>query len=185
MSALARILSQQEVNPPGPGSASQRQWQSGRLLIIGYGNPLRGDDGIGWRVTDQLAALVGDAAKVLTVHQLTPELAEPISKADLVIFIDASYTGRPGSWTCETIRPGPESSDAFTHYFMPAKLLNYADAIFGANPKALLISVAGTAFGCGDELSPRTAAIVPEIVATVLRMVERQFGEIPGMNIPL
>jgi hydrogenase maturation protease len=137
------------------------------LLIIGYGNPLRGDDGIGWRVADQLAALTGDAATVLTVHQLTPELAEPISKADLVIFVDACYAGQPGSWTCETIRPDQESPAAFTHYFGPANLLGYAKAIFDAKPSALLISVAGASFDCGDQLSPAVAGIIPEIVATV------------------
>ncbi|MBV8099116.1 MAG: hydrogenase maturation protease [Verrucomicrobia bacterium] len=137
------------------------------LLIIGYGNPLRGDDGIGWRVADQLAALAGDAATVLTVHQLTPELAEPISKAELVIFIDACYGGQPGSWTCETISLDQESSEAFTHYFTPANLLGHASTIFGAKPKALLISVAGASFDCGDHLSVDVAAIIPEIVANV------------------
>jgi len=104
---------------------------------------------------------------LLTVHQLTPELAEPISKADLVIFVDACYAGQPGSWTCETISLGQESSEAFTHYFTPANLLGYANTIFGAKPKALLISVAGASFDCGDQLSPAVAAIIPEIVATV------------------
>ena len=137
------------------------------LLIIGYGNPLRGDDGIGWRVADQLAALIGDAATLLTVHQLTPELAEPISKADLVIFVDACYAGQPGSWTCETISPNQESPAAFTHYFAPENLLGYAKAMFDAKPRALLVSIAGASFECGDQLSPAVAGIIPEIVATV------------------
>jgi hydrogenase maturation protease len=138
-----------------------------RMLIIGYGNPLRGDDGVGWQVAEQLAKLAVESTKVLAVHQLTPELAEPISRADSVIFIDACYQGPPGSWTCETIRPDPSRSEAFTHYFTPVNLLSYANAVFSASPKALLISVAGSSFDCGEELSPRVEAIVPEIVASV------------------
>ena len=166
---LARKLTEQELRPGCNPDDVERQHPErlSRLLIIGYGNPLRRDDGIGWRVADRLATLAGDAAKVLTVHQLTPELAEPISKAGLVIFIDACYAGRAGSWTCETISPDQESPAAFTHYFAPENLLGYAKAIFGAKPKALLISVAGASFDCGDQLSPAVAGIVPEIVATV------------------
>jgi len=138
-----------------------------RLLIVGYGNPLRGDDGVGWRVADQLAKFVGESAQVLAVHQLTPELAEPISEVDLVIFVDASYDGEPGTWTCESIRPNPNGPDSFTHYFTPMSLLSYARAVFNASPKALLISVAGSSFDCGKELSSGVAGVVPEIVACV------------------
>ena len=138
-----------------------------RLLIVGYGNPLRQDDGIGWKIADRLAGLASDATKVLAVHQLTPELAEPISEADLVIFVDADFEGQPGNWTCETIRPDPNPSEAFTHYFTPMNLLSYASAVYGARPKALLISVAGGSFDCGEELSPSVATVVPEIVACV------------------
>jgi hydrogenase maturation protease len=147
--------------------ASERKRPPGRLLVIGYGNPLRGDDGVGWRIADQLAKLAGDSATVLTVHQLTPELAEPISSADLVVFIDACCEGQPGTWTCETIQPDPSLSQTFTHYFTPANLLSYAQATVSVSPKALLISVAGRSFNCGEELTPAVATIVPEIVASV------------------
>jgi hydrogenase maturation protease len=146
---------------------ADRKRPGGRLLIIGYGNPLRGDDGVGWQIADQLARLAGDSAKVLIVHQLTPELTEPISAADLVVFIDACYEGQPGTWTCETIRPDPNPSHKFTHYFTPANLLSYTSTVFGVNPKALLISVAGRSFDYSQDLSPAVAAIVPEIVASV------------------
>ena len=164
---------------PAGASGNERERQSGtglaepnvgslfRLLVIGYGNPLRGDDGIGSQIAYGLAKLAGDSTRVLVVHQLTPELAEPISEADLVIFIDACYEGIPGNWTCETIRPDPSPPQAFTHNFTPATLLSFASALLGANPGALLISVAGGLFDCGEVLSPSVAAVVPEIVACV------------------
>ena len=141
--------------------------ETDRLLIIGYGNPLRGDDGVGWRIADQLAKFVGESAEVLAVHQLTPELAEAISEVDLVIFVDASYGGEPGTWTCEAIGPNPDAPDSFTHHSTPANLLSYARAVFKASPKALLISVAGGSFDCGEELSSGVTAIVPEIVGCI------------------
>lgn len=86
-------------------------------LIIGYGNPLRGDDGFGWHVADRLTELLNDeSAKILAVHQLTPELAESIGEAKLVIFVDAAYGGEPGSWKCEPVASDTILSNALTHY---------------------------------------------------------------------
>ena len=139
----------------------------GRLLVIGYGNPLRSDDGLGWMIAKRLAKRIGKSATVLTVQQLTPELAEPVSMADLVIFIDACYEGAPGSWQCETIQGALAPSQTFAHHLTPATLLIYARAVLTAEPAALLVSVAGGSFEYGQNLSPRVAAIVPEIVSTV------------------
>jgi len=161
--ALSRKLN--DRNQAAAGDNQERACR--RLLIIGYGNPLRGDDAIGWQIADQLAKVAGNSTRVLAVHQLTPELAEAIAEADLVIFIDARYDGQPGIWTCETIRPDSTGSDAYTHYFTPVNLLNYASAVFDANPTALLISVAGSSFDCSETLSPAVAAAVPEIVACI------------------
>ena len=61
------------------------------VLVVGYGNPLRSDDGIGWHAADLLATdprLAG--AQVLTHHQLAPELAEDISRASLVVLVSAA-----------------------------------------------------------------------------------------------
>jgi hydrogenase maturation protease len=136
-----------------------------RTLVIGYGNPLRGDDGLGWQVADCLAKVVADEkTKILAVHQLTPELAEPISNSDLVIFVDASYEGDPGSWRSEAIAPSSEISNALAHYFTPVGLLGYAYAIFKARPRSLLVSVAALTFDCGDKLSPKIETVIPDIV---------------------
>jgi hydrogenase maturation protease len=66
-------------------------------LVIGYGNPLRRDDGFGYQVARRLAELLpADRADVIACHQLTPELAEPISRSELVIFVDARQGAEPG-----------------------------------------------------------------------------------------
>ena len=76
------------------------------VLIIGYGNPLRTDDGLGWQAVQRLAASLKHApVEALAVHQLTPELGESIRSAGLVIFIDASHEGQPGTWTCAPVEP--------------------------------------------------------------------------------
>lgn len=151
-----------------------------RALIIGYGNPLRGDDRLGWQVADQVSEAVQNfgelsradkSTKVMAVHQLTPELAETISEAELVIFVDASRGGVPGSWRCETIARNTVASNAFAHYCTPATLLDYAETSFKARPRSMLISVAAESFDCGDQLTPNAEAVVPEIVQFICEQI--------------
>jgi hydrogenase maturation protease len=112
-----------------------------RKLVIGYGNRLRGDDGVGWEVASRLAAAVpSEAAHILTVHQLTPELAELVSEADLVIFIDASHVGEPGTWRCDHVKPRCASGNSLGHHFDVAGLLAYSEAVFNATSRARFFS---------------------------------------------
>ena len=135
-----------------------------RVLVIGYGNPLRGDDGLGWKIASGLAATIqGETIKVLAMHQLTPELSELISEVEFVVFIDAAHVGRPGSWKCETIEPKASSPQTLGHQLAPASLLDFARAIFKASPPAVLVSVAGSCFDCCQELTPPVAATLPAV----------------------
>jgi hydrogenase maturation protease len=137
----------------------------GRKLVIGYGNPLRGDDGLGWDIAGRLAATIPDKAiAIMAVHQLTPELAEPISEVEMVIFVDASYEGRPGTWKCEEVKPAPVTTSALGHHFDVSGLLAYVGAVFDASPQAFIVSVAAESFECHDHLTPAVERVLPEIV---------------------
>ena len=64
-------------------------------LILCFGNPLRGDEAVGWRVAERLpGAEVG--ARVVACHALVPEFAPAIAAAEVVIFVDACAGGTPG-----------------------------------------------------------------------------------------
>lgn len=143
-----------------------------RKLIIGYGNPLRGDDGVGWKAASILAAKIpSEAARVLTVHQLTPELAEAVSRAELVIFVDASAGGRPGTWKCEEIKSQSTCTNSLAHSFDASALLACSRAIFNATPRALLVSIAGESFAIQDSLTLTVEALLPEVVNYIRRKV--------------
>jgi len=114
-------------------------------LVIGYGNSLRGDDGAGPFVADQLGA---DA---IACHQLTPELAEPISRARRVIFVDA-HAGVPAGRI--SIQPIQARASAGIHRFDPEALLAWAQQLYGHAPEAVLIGIGGETFALGEGLSP-------------------------------
>lgn len=142
------------------------------VLIVGYGNPLRGDDGLGWHAAERLRGIVRDPnVEILAVHQLTPELMEPISRAGRAIFIDAGEGAVPGEIRESTVEPEP-SRAAFTHRATPPALLAGAKALYGHTPPATLITVAGADFSVSEKLSPAVEAAVDAIVEMVLRLIQ-------------
>ena len=149
-----------------------------RILIIGYGNPLRGDDRLGWFAAErleQLPELVEDRTiEIITCHQLTPELAEAVSQVKLVIFIDAAAQGTPGTVKCESLNTDPTQPDTLGHHFTPARVLAYAHAIFGGTPRAVVVSVAVESFELGEQLSQAVEAALPTVVERVLGIMQTQ-----------
>jgi hypothetical protein len=63
------------------------------ILVIAWGNPLREDDGVAWHVLEALRALrphpALPALHLRHAHQLVPEMAECVSRATGVVFVDA------------------------------------------------------------------------------------------------
>jgi hydrogenase maturation protease len=114
-------------------------------LVIGYGNTLRGDDGAGPFVATQLGA------GAIACYQLTPELAEPISQARQVIFVDA-HAGVPAGQIA--IHPIQPRVSAALHRFDPETLLAWSERLYGRAPDALLIGIGAASFGLGEGLSP-------------------------------
>ena len=113
-------------------------------LIIGYGNPLRGDDGFGWHAALRLREIIQDAGiEILAVHQLTPELMDAISRARRVIFIDAAVGEDAGKLTVTALETTGGPAAVFTHFATPAALLEGARSLYGAKPEGLLITVVG------------------------------------------
>jgi hydrogenase maturation protease len=142
------------------------------VLIIGCGNPLRCDDGMAWRVAEALSLRqLPPEVKIMVQHQLTPELAVPVSQAQAVIFLDAACEGRPGELRREAVSPGPAAA-AFSHEFSPAALLGLARELYGRSPEACAITLCGACFDHGEGLSVEVQAGLPQVVAMVLEQVQ-------------
>jgi len=113
-----------------------------KVLIIGYGNPLRGDDAVGPLVASRLGGVV--------VHQLNPELAEPLAAAGLAIFIDAQHDLSPGAVEISPI----EGSRVLTHHCTPAYLVQLARDVYGRAPHTVVVGIGPESFEWGARLSP-------------------------------
>ncbi|PID86699.1 MAG: hydrogenase maturation protease [Chloroflexi bacterium] len=146
-----------------------------KVLLIGYGNPLRKDDGIGWRVVEEIEKgqlfMANCQLSTIVTHQLLPELTGDVSEAELVIFVDASVEGEPGTIAVQALAPVEQRIGALTHHFDPAGLLGYARDLYGRFPRAYLVTITAVSLGYGEGLSPLIEALVPEILQQIKQVV--------------
>ncbi|MEO8593943.1 MAG: hydrogenase maturation protease [Candidatus Solibacter sp.] len=133
-------------------------------LVIGYGNPLRGDDGAGYAAAELLRGRIANAEiEIFSEQQLLPEMMESIAQASRVVFIDASVSGRAGKFHRIPLRPAPVCG-RFTHQATPEALLAGAQALYGHTPEAVQYLIPGRFFEVGQEMSPSVKRAVNDVV---------------------
>jgi hydrogenase maturation protease len=146
-----------------------------KTLIIGYGNTLRQDDGLGPAAAEALSRMqFAEPVEVILCQQLTPELAADLSAAERVAFIDAA---EPGPLPAGTIRktellPCPPAASGVTHYFDPATLLALAGALYQHTPQAALFTMTAASFGLSETFTGAVQQALPDLIQAVARWVD-------------
>ena len=126
-----------------------------RSLVLGYGNPLRGDDGLGWHLAQALAVKIENpCVEIIATHQLTPESAEPIARSDEVFFIDANVVVPPGRLLCYPVEAQTSSQATISHSCSPSQILYYAQILYGSSPRSHVFTIGVKSLEYGHELSP-------------------------------
>lgn len=140
-----------------------------RNLIVAYGNPWRGDDGLAWGLAGRLRAAGLPPGTTLRVcRQLTPELAAEIRGARRVIFVDAACRGRPGDLLRQPLE-GPAPPLGGGHHLTPPQLLGLAAALGAGRPPAVLLSMVGQRFPHRPGLSPAVRRNLSRLADAVRR----------------
>lgn len=119
------------------------------MLVIGYGNELRRDDGVGPLVARTVASWGLPGVVAIDSQGLLPEMAEDLSRADRALFVDAG----PGE-RVEVMEIAPRERETIGHTGDPAWLLALAESLFGRAPQAWLLTVPSPDLGIGEGLSP-------------------------------
>lgn len=143
-------------------------------LVLGLGNPLRGDDGAGPRVVRLLAAR-GVAGRARLAHELSaaPELAEEVAEASRLIVVEVDPSLPPGRIEERPLHAGLETEgDPFSGRLSPDALLSLADALYGAELPGFSLAVGGRSFAPGSGLSPEVERALPDLCRRVEALVD-------------
>ena len=145
------------------------------VLVVAWGNPLGEDDAVAWHVLEALRALRPRPGlpplHLRHAHQLIPEMAECVSRATGVVFVDARRDGNPGEVRREQVTPRA-GANPLAHSLSPQALLLYAEQLYGRAPQAVVLSIAGERFGMGEALSPAVRRAIPRAVRAIVRQAK-------------
>jgi hydrogenase maturation protease len=148
-----------------------------RLLVIGIGNPDRGDDGIGPLVVRRLAGRVSDAVTIIERTGDALSLIDDWVGRDAVILVDAAAPrGSPGRVHWADLRMEvlvPEASLSATHGFGVAEAVRLA-ATLGLLPRyAMACAIEGVCFDAGAPVTPEVAAAADTAASRVVSELQR------------
>lgn len=147
----------------------------GRVLLLGYGNPGRLDDGLGPALAAEIERLGLPGVTVQCDYQLCLEDAEAAARHDVVIFADAATSGaEPFSFQ----RVEPAFGLGFsTHSLAPEAVLGLAQQLFGSRTEGYMLGIRGYAFNEYEEsLTGQGRANLAAAVAFVRGVCEQGSG---------
>ena len=151
---------------PRPRAASPRV--QSRVLVLGYGNPGRQDDGLGPAAAAGIEGLGWPNLTAFDNYQLNIEDAMDVAAHDVVWFVDAAKDG-PSPYAVRDVWPA--STVEFTsHIVHPEAILAIARQCYGGAPQAFLLAIRGYEFEFVEALTP---GAVDNLRAALTMLTER------------
>jgi hydrogenase maturation protease len=126
-----------------------------KVLLIGYGNPGRLDDGLGPAIAKEIEKLKIEGVSCDSDYQLTVEDAVDINKHDVVIFADADVAC-PSPFYFKKIEAGNTVSFS-SHSITPKSLLALTKQIYGNETRAFVFGIRGFEFNEFEERLSKNA----------------------------
>ena len=148
-----------------------------KVLVFGFGNPGRLDDGLGPALIVALERHELPGVTLDSDYQLTVEDAAAAAQHDFALFVDAACTG-PEPFALTKLEPGDTLSFS-SHSVSPDGVLALARDLFAARTEAYVLGIRGYEFNeFGERLSVRARdnlAAALEFIIPVIR--DRTFSD--------
>jgi len=158
-------------------------------LVLGLGNPLLGDDGVGWHIAEQVQRRIQEAPYLAEVGCLSVgglRLMERLVGYDRVILLDAISTGQqgPGYVYCLSLEDFPDLaaghlSSAHDTTLPTALELGTTLGVPLPTEVRIVAVEAQHIFDFMDGLTPAVAAAVPHATQRVLEILEENAYGLP------
>lgn len=145
-------------------------------MVMGVGNILLSDEGLGVRFLDELAKIsLPENVELLEGGTAGLELVHLIQEVDFLIIVDAiNAKDNPGAlfrFQPEELRVFPEQYEVSFHQIGIIEVLAMAD-VLGKAPETLIFGVQPKSFEWGMDLSPEIQAIFPRLIKFVLKEID-------------
>lgn len=153
------------------------------IVVIGVGNLLLSDEGVGVHVANRLMEMdLPAGVKVVEGGTDGFRLMNVVTEADRLIVVDAvKGGGAPGSIYRFDIKDAPTCPDVYktsVHQIGILEVIHLSELV-GKTPETTIIGVEPKSLDMGMELSPEVQAKIPKIVELVLDEVSRSAGSVP------
>ena len=142
------------------------------VLLIGYGNPGRLDDGLGPACAERLTGLNLPGLTIDSDYQLTVEDAAEVAKYDIVVFADASVSAAD-PFDFVPVRPSNEPGFS-THSVEPEAVLAMAREMFDGKTLGFALAIRGHEFNeFGEKLSEQATSNLAEAVSFIEGVIRK------------
>ncbi len=142
-------------------------------LVIGVGNPDRGDDGVGRLIAQRLRGRVPSDTRVEEHDGAALDLIERLRDADSVWLVDAAVSGAPAGTIrrtdCTTTEVLPAKPGASSHGLGVAEAIALTRMLHGLPRVCMLFTVEGVTFDPGAAMTPQVLAAADELVALLAK----------------
>ena len=150
-----------------------------RILVVGYGNTLRGDDGLGPLIVEGLqdvAAVCGVDTQTIVLPQLDVTLASEMTDTSLVIFVDAREDADEESVKVTRVFPTatPLNFRHTSHSLGIPDLLRMALDWFGSRPACYAVMPKGYNFSLSENISPNAQATARQARSKIVEIIRRR-----------
>jgi hydrogenase maturation protease len=162
-------LSTPKIFPEMPDQAIHL---NAKTLLIGYGNTLRGDDGAGQRVATTIADWNLPNLQAIAVHQLLPELAEPLAAVQRAFFVDVYPADTDQGLQIHRLEMNFHGKLLSGHTADPRSLLALTEQIYGTVPVSWWILIPAIQFEFGEQISGVTEQGINDALQQIRQLIQ-------------
>ncbi|OGS37313.1 MAG: hypothetical protein A2293_06405 [Elusimicrobia bacterium RIFOXYB2_FULL_49_7] len=145
---------------------------AGSILVYGFGNPGRGDDGLGIALAEEIERRDLPDVQVETNYQLNAEDALLISEKRLVVFVDASK-GISEGYALTRLQPS-HTIGFTTHAMSPSSVLALCEELYQKSPETYLLEIAGQEWEMVERLSDKAKAYLQAALLSILSLLQER-----------
>lgn len=150
---------------------TQMTQKTNNILLVGVGNTLRGDDGIGAYICSCMDALKIPGVQTLVTQQLDTTLLDEMMEAGHIIIADASFEGKAVDFF--KVNGNEPLQGSSSHHMSAPLLMQMAKTIYQKELPMMICAVAGYRFGMKEKLSDRAKKNADKAVAAIVEWINK------------